>query len=656
MRSILRTRHIVVARPSVQGSLSDAYLARFLPQTTLRIELLKTLLNGFSFLISRLSGVYQLKEIQRVPTADGIALLYNDGFMTIRSRIFLHNVLIVLIVVSLMTVLVNIMISAALIENVESHTQTKLKLIESNIDSIVHNVNNYIISFSIEKDVQAILKENPVVPSDPANIYNTQSEALETYTYIRGLNENIDSYELYTADLEPFGFSGYSADGGQPVFGTDTLRPTWTAPVRMTDRVNQSTEWMFIVHKKVIDLNVGQHIGYVSFFVAEEKLGSVYGSLNEQSGVLYIVDGRGRVISSSDRNSIGAELSKAIRLTPTQILDLNDSGAGPYDIDNDSYSISLGRYDEQDWDILYVVPYGEITRGRDILNVTIALIGIGCLLLSFVFSFLVSQNVSKPILQLTDAMESIQKDRLDTRIPVRSQDEIGVLGKGFNSLMDRIDGLLRTIYAEQKQIRDYEFKLIQSQINPHFLYNSLGTIESLINIGKYADAIAHVHNLTSFYRLSLSTGEDFVTLQQEFEITKSYLEIQKRRYIEYMSYEIELDEKTKTATVPKLILQPIVENAIYHGLKESKRLGLVRVSSQLTDETVELTIYDSGKGMDPARQKDVIKKDGFGLSSVDKRLKLLYGDQYGVSVSSETGVFTRVCVTMPFLGKDAENA
>lgn len=572
--------------------------------------------------------------------------------MTIRNKIILYDILLILLVISLMTVLVNIITSGAIIRNAKNNTQTELTLIESNIDSVVHNLNNYIVSFSIEKDLQAILKQNPVAPTEPADIYNIQNQVLESYTHIRGLNEYIDSYELYTPGFEAFNFSRYSGDEDQPALANDASRPIWTGPSELTNRAARAPEWIFTVYKKVIDLNVGNHIGYVSFFVAEEKLGSIYGNLNKESGV-FVINRDSRIISSTDRSSIGIELNEAIQLSSSQLSDLHSSRSGTYEINRSTYLISISNYEKQDWDILYMVPYSEITRGTNMLNITIALIGIGCVLFSFVFSFLISRNISKPIFELANIMKSIQKDRMDTRFPVTSQDEIGILGKGFNSLMDRIDGLLNTVYSEQKQIRDYEFKLIQSQINPHFLYNSLGMIESLINIEEYDEAVTHVHYLTNFYRLSLSTGEDFVTLYQEFEITRSYLEIQKRRYIEYISYETSLDKKTENAIVPKLILQPLVENAIYHGLKESKRKGLVRVSSKMKENTVELSVYDSGKGMNSQKQQDLIageEKESFGLTSVKRRLELLYGEQYGLRISSEIGVFTEVLVTLPFVG------
>ncbi|MCG8451975.1 MAG: histidine kinase [Spirochaetales bacterium] len=572
--------------------------------------------------------------------------------MTIRNKIFCYNFLIIVLIIALMTGSVNVLTSRTITTKTKNNAQAELDLIKTNMNSIVHNVNNYIISFSIEDDLQDLLKEYPKLPIAPADVYNSYNKALNTYTIIRGLNDYLSSYEIYTRDFQTFGFSLYS--GIEQEFNTldIPLKPFWTGPYLLRNKTTNSDEWMFLVTKKTIDLNRGNYIGNVQFLISEDIFRGIYKDLKKDQGEFFLINSNEDVLSSTNKNYIGKSIYQTIALSHDQMSQLYKNRNGVFKIGKRKYFITIKDYEQLSWNIVYSIPYSEISKEKNLLIYSIFLIGLGCILFSFFVSYGISKNISRPIFVLANVMKSIRKGEMEVRFPETSNNEIGVLGQGFNSLMDRIDELLKTVYSEQKQIRDYEFKLIQSQINPHFLYNSLGMIDSLISIEEYDEAISHVHYLTNFYRLSLSTGKDLISLKQEFEITKSYLEIQKRRYIEYFSYEMTLDKRTEHAIVPKLTLQPIVENAIYHGLKNSKRKGFIRVQSTVEQGDIILKIHDTGIGM----KQDSIEKfykeesrDSFGLNSIDKRIKLLYGEKYGVSIQSQINSYTEILLRMPFL-------
>ena len=572
--------------------------------------------------------------------------------MTIRNKIFCYNFLIIVLIIALMTGSVNVLTSRTITTKTKNNAQAELDLIKTNMNSIVHNVNNYIISFSIEDDLQDLLKEYPKLPIAPADVYNSYNKALNTYTIIRGLNDYLSSYEIYTRDFQTFGFSLYSGIEQEFNILDIPLKPFWTGPYLLRNKTTNSDEWMFLVTKKTIDLNRGNYIGNVQFLISEDIFRGIYKDLKKDQGEFFLINSNEDVLSSTNKNYIGKSIYQTIALSHDQMSQLYKNRNGVFKIGKRKYFITIKDYEQLSWNIVYSIPYSEISKEKNLLIYSIVLIGLGCILFSFFVSYGISKNISRPIFVLANVMKSIRKGEMEVRFPETSNNEIGVLGQGFNSLMDRIDELLKTVYTEQKQIRDYEFKLIQSQINPHFLYNSLGMIDSLISIEEYDEAISHVHYLTNFYRLSLSTGKDLISLKQEFEITKSYLEIQKRRYIEYFSYEMTLDKRTEHAIVPKLTLQPIVENAIYHGLKNSKRKGFIRVQSTVEQGDIILKIHDTGIGM----KQDSIEKfykeesrDSFGLNSIDKRIKLLYGEKYGVSIQSQINSYTEILLRMPFL-------
>jgi two-component system sensor histidine kinase YesM len=197
--------------------------------------------------------------------------------------------------------------------------------------------------------------------------------------------------------------------------------------------------------------------------------------------------------------------------------------------------------------------------------------------------------------------------------------------------------------------------LIQSQIKPHFLYNSLETIISLNKLCRYDDAISIAKSLANFYRSSLSKGGDLIRIAEEVSMTSNYLAIQKMRYSNYMEYSINIPDEIKDLAIPKLTLQPLVENSIYHGLKLKQGVGRLEISGRLTEAgDVCIEVYDNGAGIPQDKismllEKSVFngKSEDFGLASVNNRIRLLYGSGYGIQIQSELGSFTKVILTIP---------
>jgi two-component system sensor histidine kinase YesM len=243
---------------------------------------------------------------------------------------------------------------------------------------------------------------------------------------------------------------------------------------------------------------------------------------------------------------------------------------------------------------------------------------------------------------------------MQLRADINEKGEIGMLSDGFNSLMDKINSLLEEIYIEQKQKRENEFKLLQSQIKPHFLYNTIETIISFIKLGLKDNAVMTAKYLAGFYRISLSKGNDIITISDEMQLIDNYLSIQKLRYVEYLDYKLDFDEKILKYQIPKLTLQPLVENSIYHGLKQKDEKGMLLIRGYYNQDMIKIEVMDDGVGMTEEMIKRVLtkplndrKSTDFGVFSVDSRLKLRYGDQYGLSIESVVGEYTKVIVSLP---------
>jgi len=232
-----------------------------------------------------------------------------------------------------------------------------------------------------------------------------------------------------------------------------------------------------------------------------------------------------------------------------------------------------------------------------IILVTIAII-FGLIFIAFYTSFRVSKTLINPLINLSKTMEKVQQGDFAARVKTTSNGEIGQLEESFNYMVKDINELMTQIVTEQQKTRQYEIMLLQAQIKPHFLYNTFDSVIWLIRIDEYDDAIKLMQELTIFLRSGLSKGKDTINLEQEVSNVKSYLEIQKFRYKKKLSFEIDIPEEMMNFQVPKLILQPLVENSLYHGIKNKEEGGMIYVYGYETIDEIIIVISDDGVGMD----------------------------------------------------------
>ncbi len=267
----------------------------------------------------------------------------------------------------------------------------------------------------------------------------------------------------------------------------------------------------------------------------------------------------------------------------------------------------------------------------------------------------IGRSITDPIDALARRVSEIGRGDLSRRQPVQAEDpRLLTLSTGIEDMAGRLDRQIELNRQEQIRLRGIELSLIQAQINPHFLYNTLDAIVWLIETGKNEQAEEMVTSLSNYFRAFLSNGQDIVTIAQEQQHIRSYLEIQQVRYKDILEYCIDVDPALANGLIPKLTLQPLVENAIYHGIKPKRGKGTVTVTGRLDGGTVTLRVADTGAGMtgeDLHRLRHQLENDeatGFGLISAYKRLQLMYGKDCRFTIESELGQGTAITIAFPF--------
>lgn len=255
--------------------------------------------------------------------------------------------------------------------------------------------------------------------------------------------------------------------------------------------------------------------------------------------------------------------------------------------------------------------------------------------LTLLVSIFVSKKISKPIIYLIGEIKKTDKKLYKIKSLPQASSEIQILTKEYNNLIDRIFVLTEDIEKKEEQKRTYQVKALQSQINPHFLYNTLDTILWLVEFGENEKAIKVTKNLGMLLRNSLNIDEDFVKLDKEIEHAKNYLDIQKIRYDNKFTYEFIKKIQTSSLYVPKLILQPIIENAIYHGIREKKSKSYIKIIVEKSPEYLIIKIIDNGLGPKEKKENIPTKLGGIGMENVNNRIKLLCGEKYNLKMQRE---------------------
>jgi two-component system sensor histidine kinase YesM len=363
-------------------------------------------------------------------------------------------------------------------------------------------------------------------------------------------------------------------------------------------------------------------------------------------------------------------LKEYVDMMGTQIAQNSTAAENEAVLENIRFATGVAEEDIQNYVIF------EVARTRlqyDRMRVSFLrweIFSIGLIVGAVGFSVLAAWGLSKsiytPIKKLHDVTTTITKNDLQALMTNDNVDEITELGMSFNIMIGKIRELLDSKIKEQQNLKKAELRVLQAQINPHFLYNTLDTIIWMAEGKKNDQVIEIVSALSSFFRISLSKGKDWITIGEEIERTNSYLTIQKMRYRDILDYDIQMDESVANYTILKLILQPLVENALYHGIKNKRQGGTIVIRAKPKNESeVQLEVVDNGIGFTPEKlaqlqeeladdSGDIKLESGFGIGNVNKRIRLYYGKPYGLTVKSEYHTGTCVTLVIPAIQGDQD--
>ena len=579
--------------------------------------------------------------------------------VSLRTRMVLSN-----IVVALIPFLMFSIVSGSIFLD---HAQ---KTAEEHSVQLIHQVSNSMDVYveTIEKMVNYIqleLQDTPFFTMESEGASGWDSET----AYIRSVLENVANSHREVAGIfiatkeDLYVSTGMSRISRDPFQNERWYREALENPEEIqlisvvtgrnivTNR-SYSIDDVFSLAKAVQDPETGEVLGVILLDIRHDIIqSSINGVTIGEKGFVFVMDQEDNIVYTPVNGIV-------YRVNPKWVKAMEPMSV---QIQGGSYQIRSELSPYTGWRTVGVFSMDEVMSSVN----TIVYILFTCVIISLVLvvivSFKFSRTLTNPIFKLKRLMKQAESGDLTVRFNFQHNDEIGELGQSFNHMIARIDQLIQMVYVEQENKRTAEMKSLQEQIKPHFLYNTLDTISWMARDYDAEDIVRLVDALTNMFRIGLSHGKDIITVKEEITHVSNYLYIQKIRYKDKLNYVIHVDESLYAVEVPKLILQPLVENAIYHGVKAKRGGGTITITGVPEGENLVFTVQDDGAGMLQEKVEELNRrmsersvldeKKSFGLFYIRERIQLCYGKGYGVHVESTLGEGTRVTITLPLYQK-----
>ena len=579
--------------------------------------------------------------------------------VSLRTRMLLSNIVVELIPFLIFSIVSGFVFLDHAQKTAEEHSVQLIHQVSNSMDVYVETIEKMVNYIQLE------LQDTPFFTMETEDAPGWESET----DYIRSVLENVANSHREVAGIfiatkeDLYVSTGMSRISRDPFQNERWYREASENPEEIqlisvvtgrnivTNR-SYSIDDVFSLAKAVQDPETGEVLGVILLDIRHDIIqSSINGVTIGEKGFVFVMDQEDNIVYTPVNGIV-------YRVNPKWVKAMEPMSV---QIQGGSYQIRSELSPYTGWRTVGVFSMDEVMSSVN----TIVYILFTCVIISLVLvvivSFKFSRTLTNPIFKLKRLMKQAESGDLTVRFNFQHNDEIGELGQSFNHMIARIDQLIQMVYVEQENKRTAEMKSLQEQIKPHFLYNTLDTISWMARDYDAEDIVRLVDALTNMFRIGLSHGKDIITVKEEITHVSNYLYIQKIRYKDKLNYVIHVDESLYAIEVPKLILQPLVENAIYHGVKAKRGGGTITITGVPEGENLVFTVQDDGAGMLQEKVEELNRrmsersvldeKKSFGLFYIRERIQLCYGKGYGVHVESTLGEGTRVTITLPLYQK-----
>lgn len=553
--------------------------------------------------------------------------------------------------------------SSQIEDNTSTNAQDIVFQTKNILDNQFINVFEQLVKFSNDPSILSVISKEPseIEPDDYVNVHRTLNQIY------KAPNSIIDSilvdihhgqFTLSKSDYEVGDFT-VDYESFREIFDANSEGFYWSG-LHEENILGQGKDEVFSVYKH-IGSKESESEGFIIFNLNKKFVENVINkSLIGENGYLILINDQG-LVSFKDVSE-PYQIDKSVLSHIQQLTD--EEGSFTFQKpEGKKMKLFYNTLELNEWKIAAAIPEEEILNKINYIKYLILFVVVFVGLISVLLGNVLTKYVLTPFYRLVDGMAVIQNQNQPIQLKEFAPKEIQSLQTGINELMERVNELVKQTKREQQEIRQLELQVMHAQINPHFLYNTLYSIKGLCDMELTEDASQMVSALSNFFRISISKGQEIITVKDEIEHISNYLFIQEMRYGDDFQYEINVDPSVEKYNIIKLTLQPLVENAIYHGVKQKRGVGKIQVIGYKQDNDLCFEVKDNGPGIPPERLKEIKtslenrnqdQKIGFGVRSVHERIRIHYGEPYGLHIESTPEVGTTVKVMIPLVKGQVE--
>jgi len=563
---------------------------------------------------------------------------------------------VILAVTITITSMGNLLYKDSINHSQNENTNQIIKQINNNLESYVHDTENIINYMSTDPRIIKFLNDNKLENNEmEVEAYRSMYNFTKFNPKIAGImivnnNGGYISDVMNKVSRDPLSNEEwYSKAYNEP----ETIH-LFTKPIgrNINNIFSYSADEVFSMSRAVIDPVTKKIKGIILIDIKLDAIKNIIeNSKPGTAGFIYILD--------SNKNIVYTPVNNIVYRINNEWIESIDNEIITKQINGENYQLTKIVSGYTRWETIGVFPESESLSVIKYIRYYSVIVSIIALIIAGVLVIIFTKSIIKPVFKLKRLMKEAQEGDLTVSFNTMYNDEIGELGNSFNTMVKEISNLINLVQIEEKSKRIAEMNVLQAQIKPHFMYNTLDTIRWMAEEHNEKDIVEIIEAFTNLLRISLSKGKEIISVKEELNHVQSYLTIQKIRYEDKLDYEIEFDENIFNYNLIKLILQPLVENAIYHGIKEKRGNGKIVITGKFEGDSLCFTIKDNGKGIEEEVLDKINKmlvhsnekgnEMGYGIFNVNERIRLTYGEKYGLVYKSVYGEGTIVELRHPII-------
>lgn len=585
--------------------------------------------------------------------------------LSLKMRIFLSIAFLSVIVLLIMSSLYSVIHRKRVLSSWQDIFLREHQLVSNHVNSMLTYLSDCAISVATNEVVIELTRKNTSIPSDAAYSIMSAIGTVVDNTFFT--TPQIYKWLWVTRSGEYLGSSDVEdAYMSEELIDTiyksahATRKASFHGPFWATTEKKETFPF-YCIAKPIIDLHTLEYYGMIAFVIPDSIIINVVeANVSDELAISYcLCTESDQIIYPVERALAAEKLDDFLQISNINKQNLQKQGYIMHTVNDEQvmYVYQNAINARFQWQVLSAISINDVLSIGDHEGKVIFGIALGACVITLLIAHVISHSISKPILRFINSIKDLKNNRMLLAKEGSNIPEVQMLYQEYNRLVYRINSLLDHIEQEQTQKRKLQFKILQAQIKPHFLYNSLNMIKSLIELKMYDLAEQAIMALSLFYRLSLNNGEDVTLLRNELQLSEQFMFIQKLRYQDILNYRFDIPEQLLDRPVPHMLFQPLLENAIEHGIKGNQSIGHITVSAFEREDGLVFYIKDDGRGI-PQERLEYIRRilaeptlcsdnSVFALRNVQKRIKLLCSTEANLTIDSHYGEGTIITIFLP---------